>query len=131
MVSIHEDGFKFVNYRTKEVMLQFNYSQVLASLLACVLDVSLLTPYPRFKYIYIYHAYPYIQPNLQLKNVEVNAYEDTITFNMDPKSLEDAPHYQFLCSRKEDMANMIASYSPAHRNWKQVCGSVCFRFLFK
>ena len=57
----------------------------------------------------------------QLKNVEVNAYEDTITFNMDPKSLEDAPLYMFLCSRKEDLANIIASYSPAHRNWKQVC----------
>jgi hypothetical protein len=28
MVSIHEDGFKFVNYRTKEVMMQFTYSQV-------------------------------------------------------------------------------------------------------
>ena len=28
MISVHEDGFKFVNYRTKEVMLQFSYNQV-------------------------------------------------------------------------------------------------------
>ena len=53
--------------------------------------------------------------------MEVNAYEDTITFNMDPKSLDEVPLYMFLCPRKEDMANLIASYSPAHRNWKQVC----------
>jgi len=82
MISIHEDGFKFVNYQTKEVLLQFTYAQ--------------------------------------LKNIEVNANEDTVTFNMDSKALDDVPLYMFLCPRKEDLANLVASYSPAHRNWKQV-----------
>jgi hypothetical protein len=61
-----------------------------------------------------------------LKNIEVNAYEDTITFNMDPKSLDEATLFMFLCTRKEDMANLIASYSPAHRNWKQARASIMF-----
>ena len=29
-------------------------------------------------------------------------------------------NFMFLCPRKDDVANMIASYSPPHRNWKQV-----------
>jgi hypothetical protein len=94
LLAVHEDGFKFVNYRTKDVIMQFTYAQ--------------------------------------LKNVEVNSYEDSITFNMDPKSLDDAPLYMFLCPRKEDVANLIASYSPAHRNWKQVSVGVphCLNCLF-
>ena len=56
----------------------------------------------------------------QLKNIEVNAYDETITFNMEPRTLDEPSHYMFTCTRKEDMANLIASYSPAHRNWKQV-----------
>ena len=58
--------------------------------------------------------------------MEVNAYEDTITFNMEMKAHEmkaqdENANFMFLCSRKEDLANLVASYSPAHRNWKQVC----------
>jgi len=54
----------------------------------------------------------------QLKNVEVNAEFDTITLNM-AGSLT-ASHFMFQCPRKDDVANLIASYSPKHRNWKQV-----------
>ena len=59
MCSVHVDGFKFVNYRTKEVLLEFSYSQ--------------------------------------LRNIEVNAYEDTITFNMIPTSPDDTASYMFQC----------------------------------
>ncbi len=52
--------------------------------------------------------------------MEVNAYEDTITFNMEQRTAEDAALFMFVCSRKDDLANLVASYSPAHRNWKQV-----------
>ncbi len=51
----------------------------------------------------------------------MNANEDTITFNMETKAADDVALYMFLCPRKDDLANIVASYSPAHRNWKQVC----------
>eukprot|EP00039_Didymoeca_costata_P024022 m.9005 g.9005 ORF g.9005 m.9005 type:complete len:2048 (+) comp3994_c0_seq1:287-6430(+) len=56
----------------------------------------------------------------QLRTVEVNDYEDTITLNMVPGSLGDATYYMFVTPRKDDIANLIASYSPKHRNWKQI-----------
>lgn len=68
--------------------------------------------------------------------MEVNAYEDTITFAMEPRTPEDTALYMFLCTRKEDLANLVASYSPAHRNWKQVHPLIrtfvfaCFCFVF-
>jgi hypothetical protein len=48
-------------------------------------------------------------------------FENTVTLNMIQSA--DAPHtlYQLSTPRKEDVANLIASYSPAHRNWKSVC----------
>lgn len=55
-----------------------------------------------------------------LRSVEVNDYEDTITLNMVPGSLGDATYFMFHCPRKDDIANLIASYSPKHRNWKQI-----------
>ena len=47
-------------------------------------------------------------------------FEDTVTLNMIETG--DAPHtlYQLATNRKEDIANIIASYSPAHRSWRQV-----------
>ena len=47
-------------------------------------------------------------------------FENTITLNMLQSA--NAPHtlYQLATPRKEDIANLIASYSPAHRNWKSV-----------
>ena len=32
---------------------------------------------------------------------------------------DDGTLYQFFSPRKDDIANLIASYSPEHRNWKQ------------
>ncbi len=59
-------------------------------------------------------------PYAKLHNLEVNAYEDTLTFHMVPSSPDELANFQFDCTRKEDLAGLIASYSPAHRNWKQV-----------
>jgi len=55
-----------------------------------------------------------------LQSVEVDLFESTITLNMKPSA--DTPHtlYQLSTTRKEDIANLIASYSPEHRNWKSV-----------
>jgi hypothetical protein len=57
---------------------------------------------------------------MQLKSVDVDIFEETITLNMN--DVKDAPQglYQFATTRKEDIANLIASYSPAHRTWRQV-----------
>jgi myosin-7 len=52
-----------------------------------------------------------------LANIEVNAYEDTITLNMVEHVGQD---FMFSTRLKEDVANLIASYAPQHRNWKQV-----------
>lgn len=55
-----------------------------------------------------------------LQNVEVNSWDDTITLNMIKQAAEDSAHFTFVTPRKEDIAGLIASYSPSHRNWKQV-----------
>lgn len=55
-----------------------------------------------------------------LRNIEVNAHEDTITFNLLNPTSEGSALFMFFCPRKDDVANLIASYSPEHRNWKQV-----------
>ena len=60
----------------------------------------------------------------QLKNFEVNSAESSITFNMTVALADESPSYMFSCPRTDDVAQLIASYSPAHRNWKQVCACV-------
>lgn len=59
-------------------------------------------------------------PYTALKNVEVNSFESCITLNMVPGSLGDTASFTFHCARKNDVANLIASYSPKHGKWKQV-----------
>ncbi|EGD81471.1 myosin-X [Salpingoeca rosetta] len=81
-LTIHADGFKFVQQKTKQVLAEFPYSA--------------------------------------LRNVEVNAVEDTITLNMDESAATEVSNFMFYTPRKEDIANLIASYSPVHRNWKAV-----------
>lgn len=94
LVCVAVDGIKFVNYMTKEVFVQFGYDK--------------------------------------LKSLEVNTYEDTLTMVMN-NAISPAPAanageapaaaatgYMFVCSRKEDVAGLISSYSPTHRNWKQI-----------
>ncbi|EDQ90831.1 uncharacterized protein MONBRDRAFT_15843, partial [Monosiga brevicollis MX1] len=56
----------------------------------------------------------------QLANIEVNNFDDTITFNLEGMSEVENSHLMFYCARREDLANLIASYSPQHRNWKKV-----------
>lgn len=73
-----------------------------------------------FKFIHLFtkeilDEYPYSA----LKSVAVNAFEETITLNMN-EDVADVGNFMFLCPRKDDVANLIASYSPKHRNWKQV-----------
>ena len=58
-------------------------------------------------------------PYTALKNVEVNSYESSITLGMVPGSLADTASFTFHCLRKNDVANLIASYSPKHK-WKPV-----------
>lgn len=59
-------------------------------------------------------------PYSALQTIEVNDLEDVITLNMDPSIKAEASNFMFYTPRKEDIANLIASYSPAHRNWKSV-----------
>lgn len=74
-----------------------------------------------FKFVHmitkeVFAEYPYSA----LQNVAVNAYEETIIFNMNSSAGVSGDNFMFLCPRKDDVANLIASYSPGHRNWKQV-----------
>ena len=55
-----------------------------------------------------------------LKSVEVDAFEHTITLNMNKTNPEDSDSFSFATTRKEDIANLIASYSPKHRKWRSV-----------
>eukprot|EP00036_Acanthoecidae_sp_10tr_P012400 CAMPEP_0206295594 /NCGR_PEP_ID=MMETSP0106_2-20121207/5245_1 /ASSEMBLY_ACC=CAM_ASM_000206 /TAXON_ID=81532 /ORGANISM="Acanthoeca-like sp., Strain 10tr" /LENGTH=2074 /DNA_ID=CAMNT_0053726249 /DNA_START=150 /DNA_END=6370 /DNA_ORIENTATION=- len=73
-----------------------------------------------FKFIHLFSKailkeYTYAQ----LDSVAVNAMEHTLTLNMKDQAAE-VKQFMFLCPRMDDVANMIASYSPSHRNWKQV-----------
>jgi myosin-7 len=74
-----------------------------------------------FKFVHmitkeVFAEYPFSA----LQNVAVNAYEETIIFNMNSSAGVSGDNFMFLCPRKDDVANLIASYSPQHRNWKQV-----------
>jgi myosin-7 len=60
----------------------------------------------------------------QLQHMEVDMAEDTITLSMKPTKRSDGKgeeqqHFTFQTSQKEDIALLIASYSPVHRNWSQ------------
>ena len=60
-------------------------------------------------------SYPYSG----LKQVEVDLSEATITLLMIPEAATSAPSFTFHAARSPDIANLIASYSPVHRNWKE------------
>ena len=60
------------------------------------------------------YSYPSIE------NVAVNIVEDSITLNMHTRGAGEQKNFNFDTSQKEDIANLIASYSPAHQNWQRV-----------
>lgn len=63
----------------------------------------------------------------QLDNITVDIVEDAITLNMKAKQSEHQKQVSFNFEtqpgHKEDIANLIASYSPAHQNWQRVGGT--------
>ena len=56
----------------------------------------------------------------QLENVAVDIIEDAVTLNMKTSGPEEQRSFSFETEKKEDIANLIASYSPVHSNWKRV-----------
>lgn len=56
----------------------------------------------------------------QLDNVSVDIIEDAMTLNMKTTSHEEQKSFSFETEKKEDIASLIASYSPVHSNWKRI-----------
>lgn len=59
---------------------------------------------------------------MQLKSLAVDILEDAITLEMSVPSEEAQQKFNFDTQpgQKEDIANLIASYAPAHQNWQKV-----------
>ena len=56
----------------------------------------------------------------QLESVAVGVVEETVTLNMKITGKGEQEHFSFETIQKEDIASLIASYSPAHSNWQRV-----------
>ncbi len=56
----------------------------------------------------------------QLENVAVDIIEDAVSLNMKTSGPEEQRSFSFETEKKEDIASLIASYSPVHSNWKRV-----------
>ena len=56
----------------------------------------------------------------QLENVAVEIVDDAVTLNMRTSSPEEQRSFNFETHQKEDIANLIASYSPIHSNWQRI-----------
>ena len=56
----------------------------------------------------------------QLDSIGVDSMEDAITLEMKPRGREKQKLFNFETLQKEDIANLIASYSPAHSKWQRV-----------
>ena len=56
----------------------------------------------------------------QLESVAVDIVDDAITLNMHTSGPEEQRSFNFETHQKEDIANLIASYSPVHSNWQRV-----------
>ena len=130
LLSIDVNGFKFVHLATKDILkecvdthTQLTRTRTLFRTFARTLTLvhsRLRTRAHGCIFVFVRYKYE------QLESVAVNALEHTLTLNM--KKGADANNFMFLCPRKDDVANMIASYSPPHRNWKQVSSS--FRYFW-
>ena len=56
----------------------------------------------------------------KLECLTVDQYEPVITLYMYVQAAEEQKSFIFETSQKEDVANLIASYSPSHSNWQRV-----------
>ena len=56
----------------------------------------------------------------QLQSVAVGMVEETVTLNMKGMGQGEQRSFSFETEQKEDIASLIASYSPAHGNWQRV-----------
>lgn len=56
----------------------------------------------------------------QLGSVQVNILEDVVTLLMKSTIPEEQKIFSFETNHKEDIANLVASYSPLHSNWQRV-----------
>lgn len=56
----------------------------------------------------------------QLESVAVDIVDDAVTLNMRTSGPEEQRSFNFETHQKEDIANLIASYSPVHSNWQRV-----------
>ena len=56
----------------------------------------------------------------QLENVAVDIIDDAVSLNMKTSGPEEQRSFNFETEKKEDIASLIASYSPVHSNWKRV-----------
>ena len=58
----------------------------------------------------------------QLETITVDIVEEEFTLKMKAKSANDsrALIFQSIPGEKEEIANLIASYSPPHQNWHKV-----------
>ena len=56
----------------------------------------------------------------QLESVAVDIEDHVITLNMYTAAPEEQKCFIFETVQKEDIAHLIASYSPAHSSWQRV-----------
>ncbi len=56
----------------------------------------------------------------ELESVGVDIVEEAVTLTMKPAGPEAQKLFNFETGQKEDIANLIASYSPIHSNWHRV-----------
>jgi len=55
-----------------------------------------------------------------LDSIGVDIVEDAVTLKMKEGGREDLKLFNFETAQKEDIANLIGSYSPSHSNWQRV-----------
>jgi len=56
----------------------------------------------------------------RLESVAVEIVDEAVTLNMRTSSPEEQHSFNFETHQKEDIANLIASYSPIHSNWQRI-----------
>ncbi len=58
----------------------------------------------------------------ELENIVVDIVEEEFTLNMRTQTADEnrAIIFESMPGQKEDIANLISSYSPSHKNWQKV-----------
>lgn len=59
-------------------------------------------------------------PYAKLETVAVDMIDDAVKLTMKTTTQEEQKLFVFATTQKEDIANLIASYSPVHSNWQRV-----------